>query len=139
MHVARNRTPLKIWAYDTNIIAYDRYAHSPIFLSPVRGTFCPVTFCPVTFCPVAFCPWDVLSCGILSVGHYVLWHFVRGTFCPVTFCPVTFCPVAFCPWDVLSCGILSVGQNPFGKYAPKGEGVKQMRTLHKVTSILCTY
>ena len=66
-----------------------------------------------TVCPVAFCPWDILSCGILSVGHFVLWHFVRGTFCPVAICPVGdfvmwhFVRVTFCPGDILSWGILS--------------------------------
>ena len=95
------------WVYELTDVHCTRLAFQKINIlnNFVRVTFCPVTFCScdilsvwhfvrVTFCPwdimsvwhfvrgtlcpVAFCPWDVMSCGILSVGRYVLWHFVLG-------------------------------------------------------------
>ena len=48
---------------------------------------------------MALCLWDILSCDVVSVGHFVLWRCVCRTFCHVM----------LCLWDILSCGVVSVG------------------------------
>ena len=70
------------------------------------------TLCPTDILSVVHFVWWHFVCDYLSVLHFVLWHFVSVAFCPWRFVLVTFYPVTFCPCGILSSGILSVTFGP---------------------------
>ena len=60
-----------------------------------------------------------MSWDILSLGPYVLGHFVPGTLCLGT----------FCPWDLMSWAILSPGPYVLGGFVP----CDVLSVLHKTS------